>query len=559
MSVFMSCSGSMNCACGCCAGVGVQTPRAVSNLPGLSSIVYRTGTWATFRESMHARLSSFDYPALAPLKTRDNDDFTIAFLDAGAVMLDILTFYQERLANEGYLRTAAQLRSLTELGRLIDYQPAPGVSASVYLAFTLTSTPGLTPDPSTPAITIPAGTQAQSVPAQGQMPQTFENLADIKAKADWNAQPVQTGVPWSPATGDTSVYLAGTSTQLQQGDLILIVGDDGTNRNVCLVNTVAPDGINKRTLIEWSEVLGGGSLAPPPQPKVYALRQRAALFGYNAVDPNLLTITPDNNLANRIDQTTDPTKWTWKLPDPPPPPGYIDLDSVYPKIVTGSWLVMIAPDPTTGSPAGVVRLYSASSVSPVVRSGFGLSAKITRVKPDSTTGLSGFPMDTTIVLAQSDELDVAEQPLQYPLYGTYLDLETPRPDLVGVQAVAVSGKRQKISVSTTALSFVPDDGSADMPLNPGDLLTITDPSPLPLCPNGGIPDWSSATKLPNLNLYVEDSNGRPGAVQNVALSSFALALAGAQDPDVEECALVAAVTTLPTATESTVPHTRILL
>jgi hypothetical protein len=77
---------------------------------------------------------------------------------------------------------------------------------------------------------------------------------------------------------------------------------------------VAPDGINKRTLIEWSEVLGGGSLAPPPQPKVYALRQRAALFGYNAVDPNLLTITPDNNLANRIDQTTDPTKWTWKLP-----------------------------------------------------------------------------------------------------------------------------------------------------------------------------------------------------------------------------------------------------
>jgi hypothetical protein len=131
---------------------------------------------------MHARLSSFDYPALAPLKTRDNDDFTIAFLDAGAVMLDILTFYQERLANEGYLRTAAQLRSLTELGRLIDYQPAPGVSASVYLAFTLTSTPGLTPDPSTPAITIPAGTQAQSVPAQGQMPQTFREPGGYKSQ-----------------------------------------------------------------------------------------------------------------------------------------------------------------------------------------------------------------------------------------------------------------------------------------------------------------------------------------------------------------------------------------
>jgi hypothetical protein len=103
-------------------------------------------------------------------------------------------------------------------------------------------------------------------------------------------------------------------------------------------------------------------------------------------------------------------------------------------------------------------------------------------------------MDTTIVLAQSDELDVAEQPLQYPLYGTFLDLETPRPDLVGVQAVAVSGKRQKISVSTTALSFVPDDGSADMPLNPGDLLTITDPSPLRCARTAAFP-----TGLPQLS------------------------------------------------------------
>ena len=103
-----------------------MTPQGESNLPGLSSIAYRTGTWATFKESMLARLSSADYPALAQLKTRDDDDFSIALLDATSVVLDILTFYQERLANESYLRTATQLRSLTELARLIGYQPAPG-------------------------------------------------------------------------------------------------------------------------------------------------------------------------------------------------------------------------------------------------------------------------------------------------------------------------------------------------------------------------------------------------------------------------------------------------
>src|SRR5271157_186691 len=191
-----------NCECGCCGGTSVQTPAPRTNLPGLSSVVYRIGTWASFKDSLLARLSSSDYPALAALKTRHDDDFTIAFLDASAMVLDILTFYQERLANESYLRTAGQLQSLIVLSRLIGYQPAPGVSASVYVAFTLKTTPGQAPNPSASAITIPQGTQVQSVPAQGQTPQTFETSAPILAKADWTALPVQTGLPWVPNQTD---------------------------------------------------------------------------------------------------------------------------------------------------------------------------------------------------------------------------------------------------------------------------------------------------------------------------------------------------------------------
>src|ERR1035437_5731204 len=119
----MSCTQTSGCICGCCSGISFATPQGESNLPGFSAIRYRAGTWATFRESMLARLSSADYPALAYLKTRDTDDFSIALLDASAVVFDIFTFYQERLANESYLRTATQLRSLTELARLIGYQP----------------------------------------------------------------------------------------------------------------------------------------------------------------------------------------------------------------------------------------------------------------------------------------------------------------------------------------------------------------------------------------------------------------------------------------------------
>jgi hypothetical protein len=94
----MSCTGTSDCNCGCCLGASVQTPAPRSNLLGLSSVSYRVGTWASFKESMLARLSSSDYPALAALKTREDDDFTVALVDATATVLDVLTFYQERMA-----------------------------------------------------------------------------------------------------------------------------------------------------------------------------------------------------------------------------------------------------------------------------------------------------------------------------------------------------------------------------------------------------------------------------------------------------------------------------
>src|SRR5271165_2882131 len=294
----MGCGCGDTCACGCCAGTSVVTPIAENNAPGLSAIAYRTGTWATFKESMLARLSSSDYPALAGLKKRADDDFSIALLDASSVVLDILTFYQERLANESYLRTATQLYSLFQLSQLIGYQPSPGVSASVYLAFSLSAATGLPLNPTNQAISIPAGTTVQSVPAQGSKPQAFQTSAVILAKPDWNALAVQTGNPWTPQSGDTSVYLQGTSTQLNPGDAFLIVGDEragsqvaGTSSNpanenwdVRIVSSAAPDPANKRTLVTWSEPLGGGNASVTPaqvNPRFYALRQRAALFGYN--------------------------------------------------------------------------------------------------------------------------------------------------------------------------------------------------------------------------------------------------------------------------------------
>src|SRR5262244_910409 len=122
--------------CGCCAPAD-RLPFERFNAPALPAIDYSLGRHGEFKAALLARLSSADYPALAGLRTRANDDFTIAYCDAGAMMLDVLSFYQERIANEAYLRTAVERRSIVELARLIGYRPSPGVAASTYLAFTL--------------------------------------------------------------------------------------------------------------------------------------------------------------------------------------------------------------------------------------------------------------------------------------------------------------------------------------------------------------------------------------------------------------------------------------
>src|ERR1700751_578434 len=123
--------------CGCWSGTAIDTPAAKFNRPGLPAIGYRVGTQRDFKATLLARLSSTDYPALAGLGTRSESDYTIALLDAAATMADVLTYYQERIANEGYLRTATERRSVLELARLIGYELRPGVAASVYLAYTL--------------------------------------------------------------------------------------------------------------------------------------------------------------------------------------------------------------------------------------------------------------------------------------------------------------------------------------------------------------------------------------------------------------------------------------
>ena len=553
----MSCVGPPDCVCGCCAGITQETPGRISNRAGLSSIDYRVARFAEFKATMLARLSSSDYPALQPLRTRSDDDFSIALLDSTAMVLDVLTFYQERLANESYLRTAQDRDSVLQLAALVAYALNPGVAAQTSLAFSLKS--GAAP------VTVPIGTQVQSVPVSGQVAQTFETIEAITARSDWCAMAVQTTETWMPRAGDTFVYLAGTSTKLDPGDVILIVGDERTNQwwnnqwDARVVLTVTPDKTLNRTLVTWNEGLGSpsGSVGPAQRnPKVFVFRQKAALFGYNAINPNLLNNTsgyPQLGSAITPNPPTTGVAWAWT--------NYalgstIDLDSAYPRITQGGWIVLVVPD--TPNPArslpGFVTLYRIDSVSQIARSDFALSAKITSIVPDTRENFGSYPLPTTLALAQSEDLAVAPQPLLYPLYGPTIDFAALIFGLVPGQSVALSGQRQKVQIATSAtgLSLVLADGTLRT-LSPGDVLTLT--AGISYLANGAqtyLPPADFGDQLlgrespGQLVVQVQDRDGTSGVLTQGSSgtnpwtypSALMLVPADKNDPVVQEIALI---------------------
>jgi len=246
-------SGCNSAACGCCEGIEAVTPLPTANRPGLTALSYRIGTHATFLETMKARLSSSKYPKLAQLTNRETGDFSLAIMDAWATVADVLTFYQERIANEGFLRTATERRSVLELGRLVGYQPRPGVASSVYLAYTID-------DNFKKETIIPKGARSQSIPGPGEMPQSFETSEDLKARAQWNNLKPRMTRPQTQASvlkdpKGPRIYLKGISTNLKPNDQLLIdFGLIDTNNQpedpkLYQVKAVEPQHATNRTLV----------------------------------------------------------------------------------------------------------------------------------------------------------------------------------------------------------------------------------------------------------------------------------------------------------------------
>ncbi len=549
-------------ACGCCEGIEIVTPQPTANRPGLTALSYRVGTHATFLETMLARLSSSDYPKLAGLTTRETDDLSIALLDAWAVAADVLTFYNERLINEDYLRTATERRSILELARLVGYKLRPGVASSVYLAYTLDDGPNA-------ELLIPKGARSQSIPGPGELPQSFETSEDLKARAKWNNLKPRMTQPQTPISIENvpipginqsiqgpRIYLKGINTNLKPNDPLLIDFGTAPTPEFRRVKEVVLDGALNRTLLILQEntsrvsspvnppidLIGALTLPPSVQLanslrlernlktqflgngieqekvalalegsatsiassallrktlaggeashtalkvfapvlhetlaqavtnaqvtkqnpiKIYALRLKASLFGHNAPK------------RTRVDNGEVFVIGDWPIIEQPPiinitavalPGGRIEheqenviyLDARYDSILPNTWMVLETPDTRLTDKSRLIvqalRPNAAQS-----RAEYGLTGPTTQIELNAkwiqlTGKTASQPTDddftalrATSIYAQSEQLELAEEPLEEPVCGgtdQLLELDGVYEGLESGRWVVVSGERE---------------------------------------------------------------------------------------------------------------------
>ena len=110
-----------------------RPPGGRSGTPrGLPRIGYRVGDFATFRRAL--LLHRAGETELAGWQPTAGSDLGLQLLDWWAYIADVLTFYNERIANEDYLGTASLDASVRHLVGLLGYRPRPGIGARGTLA-----------------------------------------------------------------------------------------------------------------------------------------------------------------------------------------------------------------------------------------------------------------------------------------------------------------------------------------------------------------------------------------------------------------------------------------
>lgn len=470
-----------------------------SNPPGRAPIAYRIGTFPTFRRAL------LDALATPESRWRENatGDYQSMLVELWAYLADILTFYQERIANEALLGTATQRESLRRLAELIGYRPAPGAAAVGQVAFTVEASK---------TIVIPAGFRVGSRPAPGTQAAVFETAAAFTARGEHSVIPLATrgptrqfttlaafrafytgtvterlvaakaiygnagasylttfgyessaytasahsvaalaagGVGASPGislipyfqSNSREITLRGTDTRFAVGDHLLVVVDGGRSQTNLRLRGLTAVQVDKAsgTTRVRWSEPAGETYDESRQP-VRLYALRVTAASFGHDAPAWALLPPE--LTNRDCKHKD-AKYQANWDDAKTSAYYLPQADVL--------LAGIYPEVHGGSDAGVDRwavfrdgthqeVKRVDEAGPVVAEAYALSGKVTQLRLAEKLTANTFGLRSTLILTGSEEMAVEPLlPLGEVVEGKTLVLDGLYPTLAAGQAVAVRG------------------------------------------------------------------------------------------------------------------------
>jgi hypothetical protein len=302
-------------------------PETIYNAPGLPAIRYRAGDFVTLREALLQALPG--EVELANWKPTASGDLALQLIEWWAYLGDIVTFYNERIANEDYLRTTVLDQSVRRLVSLLGYRPRPGIGATATLAALVSAKLPLS---------LPQGLAVQSKPGPGSSPQIFELTAatTLQPLDHVSADPVPSQLTLG---ADGRVLLAGTVGSIKNSDELVVVrrGWNGTDSNYAVANVVGIQSQNTPRGATNTQVSFGAGLGLP---------SGASPSGYRLLRSNLSAQAwqyagSDSALVNNGDGT-----------------GTLHLNSVARQVQPGTMILFDASGAGLGSQLASVKTYT---------------------------------------------------------------------------------------------------------------------------------------------------------------------------------------------------------
>ncbi len=302
---------------------------------GLSTLPRHLVGFPVYRLAMLRDIPTL--PALADWRAREGDDLGLMLIEMWAYVLDILSFYDERIANESYLRTAALGSSLRRLVNLVGYLPRPALASSVVLA-------AIAEGPRSSS--VPVGTAFRSEAFDDEPPQVFESDLDVvisHQQNEWQLQPVRDLV----SKANDEFLLESATAGLSRDQLVLFRWSGAFQcaaRVTGVESLVALDGAT------YSKI----SLEPPPTldtavslsdvevlvPSLSATPSR--LFGGSSSPGKGMVLKNVGELVSAFSKTLS-APFDVSNPaaeGPVPSASRIKLDALYPQIVAGDGIIV---------------------------------------------------------------------------------------------------------------------------------------------------------------------------------------------------------------------------